>query len=276
MYTTGSSPPNKLYKYTWWDKSAGVNGFRYRLLSVPQLYFASPKSFNDPFDCQLPRGWASKTNEEILRYLRKRHGDNRESISRIEWRLETDRKGYLNSLNEADIKLTDSQTGVFCLSPNPTTSLLWAHYAEGHKGYCIGYDTKKTLEFMESYCDCPAFNYGLISVAYVLDLFNLDPFLEDDIEWFFQRYRYKAQDWSYEREYRIVLMKHEELYENDREVEIAADCLSEIILGCRVDKETETDIRQAVEILRLLNPELRFLRAIKAEKSFDYKLVQID
>ena len=276
MFSTGSPPPNKLYKYSRWDKRNGLNSFRHELLTVPQLYFASLKSFNDPFDCQLPRGWDLKTNEQILNYLKMKYGDDKKSITRFKYLLETDRQGYLNSLNEADIRLTDSQTGVFCLSPNPTNSILWAHYAVGHRGYCIGYDTRKTLEFMESYCDIHNLIFGLINVEYRVNLPVLDPFIRNVKEWFFQRYRYKSSDWSYEREYRIILIKQEELQDNDRKVEMAVECISEIILGCRVDKETKTEIRQAVDNLRSSNPELKLLKANMAVKSFDYELIQID
>lgn len=276
LYTTGPPHPKILYKYTRWDKSGEQSGSRHKLLTAPQLYFASLKSFNDPFDCQLPRGWASKTNEEILSYLERRHGDDREGLSKIKKRLETNRNEYLNSLNEADIKMTDSQTGVFCLSPNPTNSLLWAHYATGHRGYCIGYDTNKTVEFMKSYCDEPNLTFGLINVEYRVELPKLDPFLEDDKEWFFQRYRYKANEWSYEEEYRIILMKHEDLQNNDREVNLAVECLAEIVLGSRIGEETETEIRKKVESLRSANPELKLLRANMAEKNFGYELIPID
>lgn len=274
LYSTGPPPPRKLYKYTKWDNNDKLNGSRHKLLTVPQLYFASLKSFNDPFDCQLPRGWDSKTNEEILSYLEKRHSDDREGLLKIERHLETDRNGYLNSLNEADIKMTDSQTGVFCLSSNPTNSLLWAHYATGHRGYCIGYDTNKTVEFMRSYCDARNLTFGLINVEYRVELPELDPFLEDDEEWFFQRYRYKANEWSYEKEYRIILMKQEDLQKNDREVDITVECLAEIVLGSRIGEETETEIRKVVDSLRSSNPELKLMRANMSDKNFDYELIQ--
>lgn len=276
LIRTGPPTPEELYKYTTWDKNDRLNGSKHKLLTVPQLYFASIKSFNDPFDCQLPRGWASKTNEEILSYLEKRYGDDREGLSKIERHLETDRKGYLNSLNEADIKMTDSQSGVFCLSSSPTNSLLWAHYSAGHTGYCIGYNTTRIEEFMNSYCNSSNFSFGLINVEYEVARPILDPFLDDDIEWIFQRYRYKAKDWSYEQEYRIVLLNPEQLQKNQRQVEIVAECISEIILGCKLKRDTEAEIRQSVEKLRSSNPELKLLRAIMSDNSFDYELISLD
>ena len=276
LYSSGPSRPSRLYKYTRWDKNEEQNACRHTLLTVPQLYFAPIKSFNDPFDCQLPRGWASKTNEEIRTYFRNKYGEDLVKNSSILKELDNDRVKCISIQNKADIDMTDSHSGVFCLSPDPTNSLLWAHYAAGHRGYCIGYNTNKTVECMESYCETPDLIFDSFNVEYRENLPVLDPFIRNVKEWFLQRYRYKSSDWSYEREYRFLLIKNEELQEADREVEISADCISEIVLGSRISEETETEIRQEVELLRYSNPNLKLLKAKMSEKSFGYDLIPID
>ena len=37
----------------------------------------------------------------------------------------------------------DSETGLLCFSGNWTSPLLWGHYADSHKGICIGFDLSK-------------------------------------------------------------------------------------------------------------------------------------
>jgi hypothetical protein len=39
------------------------------------------------------------------------------------------------------------KSGVFSLSYNPLQELIWAHYGGSHRGFCIGYDTHKLVDF---------------------------------------------------------------------------------------------------------------------------------
>lgn len=39
------------------------------------------------------------------------------------------------------------KSGVFSLSYNPLQELIWAHYGGSHRGFCIGYDTQKLVDF---------------------------------------------------------------------------------------------------------------------------------
>ncbi len=41
--------PKKLYKYRMWE-----NAFHKTVLTDNELFFSSPKRFNDPYDCGLP------------------------------------------------------------------------------------------------------------------------------------------------------------------------------------------------------------------------------
>lgn len=39
------------------------------------------------------------------------------------------------------------KSGVFSLSYNPLQELIWAHYGGSHRGFCIGYDTQRLIDF---------------------------------------------------------------------------------------------------------------------------------
>ena len=264
-----------LYKYTKWDKQFGINCHHCKILNVPEIYFTAPSQFNDPFDCQLSRGWHLKSNEEILNYLRTKHPNDKDQIDRVELWLTTDREDYIRYLDEADIKLTDMQSGVFCLAANPTNSLLWAHYAGGHQGLCLGFHTAHLSEQLESHCENKNLQIDCIPVEYREELPDLEPFLENDRQWFLQRYRYKAKEWSYEQEYRFVLIKNDVLDNAERAVKISPDCISEVVLGCEVDRETEVQILDSIEKLKVSNQGLRTRKAIKSKEHFKYELIEL-
>lgn len=47
----------------------------------------------------------------------------------------------------------DEQTGMLCFSRTSTNPVLWSHYAEGHKGVCLGCDVKADLLEPVEYTD---------------------------------------------------------------------------------------------------------------------------
>lgn len=60
-------PPKILYKYANWS-----NDYHKKLLITPEIYFASPSSFNDPFDCKARFRYGDWSDDEwriVLRQL---------------------------------------------------------------------------------------------------------------------------------------------------------------------------------------------------------------
>ena len=267
--------PSTLYKYTCWDENSEKQSFRHKILTVPQIYFVAPSLFNDPFDCQLSRGLESKSNEEIIDYFKANYPSDKELIRTVVQRLRSDRGKYLDYINFADIKKTDLQSGLFCLSAEPVSSLLWSHYASGHKGFCVGFNTQSLIRHMETLSSERGVIFDHFQVEYREVLPTLEPFLDDSREWFLQRFRFKAFDWSYEQEYRLVLIKDIAFENNERAVEISSECISEVILGCKLDDTTEAEIIASIEKLRQENPRLKLLRAVKSKKRYQYELQAI-
>jgi hypothetical protein len=60
------TPLNVLYKYrNWTDEN------HKKMLKENELFFASPRSFNDPFDCKIPVNFSIlNTNEKIDLYVK--------------------------------------------------------------------------------------------------------------------------------------------------------------------------------------------------------------
>lgn len=100
-----------LYKYR------AVNKNSLEILINRKLYLATTSQFNDPFDGQLmPRDFMSELRE--LGYK----GDDTE-ISRHEQFVGDRLNGY----------------GVLSLSKKCNDILMWSHYADSHKGFCLGF-----------------------------------------------------------------------------------------------------------------------------------------
>lgn len=122
-----------LFKYRKFDE---------RTLSMfinRELYFASPANLNDPHDCQI------SISAAILEAVNLAHSGkihfNLEKLDIIEQLLDSVIK------IEADIKVA----GIYSASKSCNNMLMWSHYANEHKGLCIGF--RFTDEFLFGHDD---------------------------------------------------------------------------------------------------------------------------
>lgn len=99
------------------------------------------------------------------------------------------------------IDMKDTKLGIFSLSKRYDDELLWAHYANSHKGFCIEYDLDRLLAKQNP-------RHRFFDVQYSDKIQNLDfsQILEKDnpdnlVQ---QMLGYKSQRWAYEQELRII------------------------------------------------------------------------
>jgi hypothetical protein len=163
------------------------------------VYLSNPKDFNDPFDC------------------------NRNLI--IEKQKEIKDLEYVESLNDI------SEIGICSFSENGIEPLLWSHYANSYRGFCLKFKPefliKKNLEFAK-----------LKKVIYSKEPRSIS--LKSDFAKYYQ-YILKLENWNYENEWRL-------LFQNPSQVEnkyhFNENCIEEISIGYkfmepRNDKERE-------------------------------------
>jgi hypothetical protein len=161
------------------------------------IYFSHPEQLNDPFDCQI------NITKSLNCAIKISKGKVKEKLEQL-----NDEQAYLDDLNE---KL--SNTGVFSSSYNMHSKslrepLLWAHYADKHKGVCLIYNIP--YEYISEQ-----------SMAGVPVQYEKNPLIKFFIKWAKSREvltqhefidelakKYlgiKDKCWSYENEYRLVL-----------------------------------------------------------------------
>jgi hypothetical protein len=123
----------------------------------------------------------------------------------------------------------NNRTGLLCFSSNWTNPVLWSHYAEKHKGICLGFDLRRSIVETVDYAD-ERLRRALPD--------DKDPeTIPTDIQ--ARLCRTKARDWIYEQELRVLvdlaeatregLLHFWPFYENMR--------LAEVILGPRCDQQ---------------------------------------
>src|SRR6185437_10691555 len=113
---------------------------------------------------------------------------------------------------------------LYCLTPDPCSTLMWSHYANDHRGICLAFDTGNPL-FSEA-----------LEVTYRSEYPRWVPHELEQIA--FEMFLTKAHDWGYEKEFRIIGgVNMEKGYLN-----LDGDCfhlppgaLHSVIVGCEAD-----------------------------------------
>jgi len=216
----------KVYKYRHFDS----HGHYRQIIENNCLFFASPDRLNDPYECRpllvpggdkaaveayvdkLAQKWAAHLDRKQRRQLR------REAVHRI--LCESEREETFHWIVEG--------YGVQSFSIDSTSLLMWAHYAQNHKGLCIQFD----LGDQESGPLGPLWEVEYADerpmVAIVTDT--------EDREVMFRRgLLTKSKAWEYEREYRAIR------FEGPGLVSFEPHLLTAVILGARIagDKRAE-------------------------------------
>lgn len=228
--------PTRLYKY----KSFSVDSLD--LLVSDKLYFANPNSFNDPLDCNpsvrddindvdvlkkiLKRLIIDNTKKELTEAASKIKYSGPRTLEKIESLGEREAAQVLSGIDDfllifdddivfvindilEHIKknlMTNYTSGILSLAQNYDCPLMWSHYADQHKGFCIGYDVSDNL-----FHDIHALNYEgarFITTQQIYDmLFDSNESVRKSAKKAIDEVVLlsKAPQWSYEKEHRVIL-----------------------------------------------------------------------
>lgn len=259
--------PEVLYKYRSWCKENNR-----KIITENQLYLASPKDFNDPIDCRIGNNYSLlDTDEKIEEYAElfiKKHKDNI-----IEMGLVPDQekeaiinnlKTDLNSFQKDEDELTNAMLhrclGVLSMSTRFDSILMWSHYADNHKGFCVGFSETK---MRESYL----FGKGG-PVIYGDEFPKIDPRNNKVSDKMFLQTFYKAKDWNYEKEYRLTkLFFPREPNKADRIIIVPNDFIIEVIIGLKTPNEHKKEI---IEICNRKNIPIYQIEQVP----FEFKLIK--
>lgn len=190
--------PKILYKYMNW--SGRPRDKKKNILFKNILYFSSPLAFNDPFDSMLPiifdEGYrnSEKFHRDFL-LADNMIGKTRYSKQEID---EIAKDRFLNPHKikyDTDIMTKSIQKSIVervrisCFTTKKDNVLMWSHYADCHRGICIGLST----DYMQ---EGQLFMYA--KVNYSKNFPKLKQLNNNSLMYT------KSLDWKYENEYRMI------------------------------------------------------------------------
>lgn len=265
--------PSIVYKYRSW-----TNEYHRKVLENNELYLSPPNSFNDPFDCKISKNYSlldtgQKKDEyirgivlmnmnEILRRGLTPEGQHQVMRDRLENLEEYQRESDISAF-----KLHDEKFGVLSLSEVWNNILMWSHYGDFHKGICVGFHEEELR-------NSGLFGKGgpvVYSENYPEIYPNFSPEISEEelLKQAYLQTHYKAKDWEYEKEYRLMTTFASFLPPN-RTVVIPDNCFAEIILGLEFPVEQESEL---IQIAKAKNIPL--FKAVKVPFKFEIDRVKL-
>ncbi|RIV73194.1 DUF2971 domain-containing protein [Flagellimonas aequoris] len=234
--------PEIVYKYRSW-----TNDYHKDVLLKRQVFLSPPSDFNDPFDCRVTKNHhLLNTPERIEEYIEKGIKGNLGYLISQGRDIEFERNHlrerlqnldqYQKEFEALDIEYTDKYLGVLSLSERWNSILMWSHYGDFHKGYCLGFDEEiiRTSGY---------FGKGG-RVTYTNDLPKIDPInAENEIMTSFYQTHFKAKDWEYEEEYRLTKLYFDKPNEEpNRVIILPENSIREVVIGLNTSNEHKKEI----------------------------------
>lgn len=257
--------PDILYKYRIWE-----DDYQKRILTDNELFFASADLFNDPFDASLPFQYdkSEMTDENIMKKLlitgRNKWQDISEDelLKRATERFKTGGFGtdeYWRNFHQQFKKDTNEKFGICSLTSKNNNLLMWSHYANAHKGFCIGFDKFELFDATQ----------GVLGRVIYTDSFPMTPMFGDNqgasLSFLIMT---KSKHWEYEDEYRITkLLAPRSIFKlNDT-------AIKEIVLGCRINPNSRAEI---IKTVRNKSSKIKIYDSVIDDKEFKLNLVEVD
>lgn len=232
-------PPVILYKYRDWE-----NLNHRKILQDNTIYFASPNSFEDIHDCNVPESFPSGTKlyniflqESKDKCPNKTRQQHRKFARYWSKHSPLAHPKLLKEKIEQFNTIFNNRFGVLSLTANPHNEDMWEKYGNSHKGFCVGFDTSKLLE---------AESMGSGEVQYSDELPTID-FINDDFKTkYIKSIFFKETKWQFEQEYRLHKIWENDTSNAERNIKLPEDCIVEIILGKRMSDKDREEIKSLV------------------------------
>lgn len=142
---------------------------------------------------------------------------------------------------------------VYCFGTDAGNLLMWSHYADGHKGICIEFNT----------------NNNVIGTAYRVEYSNEYPVWRLDNPDRMSYLLTKADVWEYEKEYRLIAQQCENttskecLATENNYLKLPENSVLSIIVGCNGPYE------EVCSLLDEVAPDIPVKKAMRVPNKFE-------
>lgn len=251
-----------LYRYQPFNEE------RMRILFVhSELFFYSPSTLNDPFDSKIEFDFDNLSDEDIRQFLEKaaKHGTLRFDVDQVLENIRGGEDNWKHNLKKQALENLQPEIdalGLLCLSTMNDDILMWSHYADKHKGFCLQFDKAK----LEAWQCCRPIDYGNRFLSF-REFNNALP----DTEKLGHLLLRKSGHWTYEKEWRIIVNP-----DNDnsgiRYYKFPEELLTGVVFGCQMKDDKRRVIK---DFLKNRKNHVQCYEAKKKENEFALEIKEL-
>ena len=265
LLAINSVSPRFLYKYFNLNhlNSDSIRNVKSVMLGS-QLWLSRPSSFNDPFDLRADFQFSSdpvlrrKYIQQSAKGARKKIAGRKDNIDRIVRNASRKIINNPNYANDTFLEIRD-ENGVCCFTEDPKSILMWAHYADSHKGICLQFEVSRSIEVL-MFAQLVEYSEEFPIIEWPKDK---DRLIQDVI---FRKYYV----WRYESERRIVMGRSP----GDRPLAFNQRALTGVICGHRMQDETMHLLLEFLEERRKIGfSEVKIYRCEPMSKKYGMRIV---
>lgn len=247
-----------LYKYQPLNFEDATSVHKARSLLVhSRIWAAAPETLNDPNEMRfvpvlntdpvLRRRW-TQNNLEHLAHL--------PPAQRLLRMRQVERMKITPEMTTGLQRAVNGHTGIFSASPHPRNRLMWAHYANAHRGFCVQFAPYADSLFLVAKPVIYEDQFPTVNIP--SNPTNLD-----------EHYLRKSTDWKYEQEWRVVLPV------NECAIQLQPATVSGVIFGAMVKPQAiQTVLSLLAERQKLGHPPLRIYQAQLSATSHAIKIAE--
>ena len=263
--------PNRIFKYRSFDS----NGNSINLLQNNRLYFSSPIKFNDPFDCRVAPNYSIGSDKDIYN---KMYEHNKEVYPNLSYGVLRKITGKDFAKNVNIIKnpelfskrindMIDQLIGVFTMTEDNENILMWSHYAESHKGFCVEFNPKRLFEICYNYIkigDLIVSKKVKYSSTYpLINPYKVSASYEEYMDWL----TVKSSVWEYEKEWRLIYSNHP-----NEQVDFPDEIIKAIYFGVYCSDE---NIKMVIELTKNKKVVPKYYKAKLKNNEFGIDFIMI-
>lgn len=180
------------------------------------LWFSNPSNFNDPF--------------ELKPHIKNIVGDEADLFSTL-----INRSGQASEFYYTHIHSGLSNIGVLSLSSTKDNPVMWAHYANNHKGIVIEFDKENWFFNSKKLPEYSDVIHYLEAVKYKDERksINSNNYWKDK-----DTYLVKSKDWQYEKEYRMTICAEVDVkYKDGIGIKFSTELIKSVYIGSKAEQE---------------------------------------
>ncbi|MGN7986242.1 DUF2971 domain-containing protein [Pedobacter sp. 22226] len=249
--------PKTLYKYRYWNDS-----YHQRVLTHQEVFLSSPAGLNDPFDASLPFRYNPEDLNEGNIYLklieigRKSWPDiSEQQIQTRAFKEQHSGKfedgAFWKDQHEKLKANLHASFGLLSLTSKADNLLMWAHYANSHRGFCVGFDRDILFDVVKG-------TLGPVNYQEDFPFVPMFPPADEPDTTMIRLLNTKSPHWLYENEFRLT--RHGA---SNKVFRLPAEGITEIVLGASMNP----DDRKA--IIATIDEQLPHVRIFEARTSLE-------